>query len=233
MKAGDIITHAEMCHAEGQMLQRGMTFRAPPNHGIILMSQRPNAPYADVLDDDGNLIYEGHDQPRSPTTGDPKALDQPRFTARGSLTENGKFAESADRHKESAYPPARFRVYEKIRDGIWTFRGMFLLTDYRYEQAAPGDRYVFRFVLRAIEDSDESLSTSAPPTHELQTRQIPTWVKQFVYKRDSGRCVTCGSSSQLHYDHDLPFSKGGSSATPDNVRLLCAHHNLAKSDKIE
>jgi hypothetical protein len=36
----------------------------------------------------------------------------------------------------------------------------------------------------------------------------------------------------LHYDHDIPFSKGGSSLTADNVRLLCAKHNLEKSDKI-
>ena len=33
-------------------------------------------------------------------------------------------------------------------------------------------------------------------------------------------------------DHDIPFSKGGSSLTAANVRLLCAKHNLEKSDKI-
>jgi 5-methylcytosine-specific restriction endonuclease McrA len=36
----------------------------------------------------------------------------------------------------------------------------------------------------------------------------------------------------LHFDHDIPFSKGGSSLTAANVRLLCAKHNLEKSDKI-
>ena len=36
----------------------------------------------------------------------------------------------------------------------------------------------------------------------------------------------------LHFDHDIPFSKGGSSITAANVRLLCAKHNLEKSDKI-
>jgi hypothetical protein len=36
----------------------------------------------------------------------------------------------------------------------------------------------------------------------------------------------------LHFDHDIPFSKGGSSLTGANVRLLCAKHNLEKSDKI-
>ncbi|MCX6739514.1 MAG: HNH endonuclease [Candidatus Parcubacteria bacterium] len=32
---------------------------------------------------------------------------------------------------------------------------------------------------------------------------------------------------------DLPFSKGGTSLTTKNIRLLCAKCNLAKSDKIE
>lgn len=36
----------------------------------------------------------------------------------------------------------------------------------------------------------------------------------------------------LHFDHDLPFSKGGISLTAKNVRLLCMKHNLEKSDAI-
>jgi HNH endonuclease len=42
----------------------------------------------------------------------------------------------------------------------------------------------------------------------------------------------CGSTKNLHFDHDIPFSKGGSSLTVANVRLLCVKHNLEKSDKI-
>jgi len=37
------------------------------------------------------------------------------------------------------------------------------------------------------------------------------------------------SSERSRIDHDIPFSKGGSSLTAANVRLLC---NLEKSDKI-
>jgi len=57
-------------------------------------------------------------------------------------------------------------------------------------------------------------------------------VKVEVWRRDRGQCVQCGSTRNLHFDHDIPFSKGGSSLTAANVRLLCAKHNLAKSDKI-
>jgi 5-methylcytosine-specific restriction endonuclease McrA len=53
-----------------------------------------------------------------------------------------------------------------------------------------------------------------------------------VWKRDGGKCVKCESKDNLHFDHVLPFSKGGASITPDNVQLLCMRHNLEKSDKI-
>lgn len=44
--------------------------------------------------------------------------------------------------------------------------------------------------------------------------------------------MLCGSKENLHYDHDLPYSKGGISLTAENVRILCMKHNLKKSDKI-
>ena len=233
MRPSDILTYYEMCAAEQTgMLQRGMTFRSPPNHGVILMSQRSNAPYIDALDDDGNLLYEGHDAPRTPRGQDPKTLDQPRSTPGGTPTENGRFADWTDQFRRGEVPPARFHVYEKLRDGVWSFRGPFLLRDYRLEPSGP--RIVFKFVLQAVNEGPSGEFLPGPSEGaSAQTRQIPTWVKQAVYKRDKGRCVICGATDQLHFDHDLPYSKGGTGATPANVRLLCLRHNLAKGAKIE
>jgi hypothetical protein len=93
-------------------------------------------------------------------------------------------------------------------------------------QVESGNRKVFRFFLKPsakILFNDSTLK---------QTRVIPTAVKVAVWKRDHGKCVMCGSTDNLHFDHDVPFSKGGSSITEKNVRLLCARHNLQKSDKI-
>jgi len=45
--------------------------------------------------------------------------------------------------------------------------------------------------------------------------------------------VLCGSKNNLHFDHDLPYSKGGTSLTTTNIRLLCARHNLSKGSKIQ
>jgi 5-methylcytosine-specific restriction endonuclease McrA len=47
-------------------------------------------------------------------------------------------------------------------------------------------------------------------------------VKLEVWKRDGGKCVMCGASDELHFDHDVPFSRGGTSMTAANVQLLCA-----------
>lgn len=68
---------------------------------------------------------------------------------------------------------------------------------------------------------------------DIQRRRvIPTSVKLAVWKRDGGKCVLCGATDELHFDHDVPWSKGGTSITEENVQLLCARHNLAKRDRI-
>jgi len=61
--------------------------------------------------------------------------------------------------------------------------------------------------------------------------QIPEVVKIFVWRRDEGRCVKCGSQEKLEFDHIIPVSKGGSN-TERNIQLLCESCNREKSDKI-
>jgi len=60
---------------------------------------------------------------------------------------------------------------------------------------------------------------------------IPSAVKQYVWQRDGGRCVQCGSNEKLEYDHIIQVSKGGSN-TERNVQLLCEHCNRTKHGKI-
>jgi 5-methylcytosine-specific restriction endonuclease McrA len=63
-------------------------------------------------------------------------------------------------------------------------------------------------------------------------RIIPSNVKQAVWKRDGGKCVKCGADKNLHFDHIIPFSKGGTSLAEKNIQLLCMECNFEKSDKI-
>lgn len=62
-------------------------------------------------------------------------------------------------------------------------------------------------------------------------RNIPSAVRKKVWERDGGRCVKCGSKENLHFDHIIPYSKGGSN-TEKNIQLLCQECNLRKSDSI-
>jgi hypothetical protein len=121
-------------------------------------------------------------------------------------------------------------VYEKIKPGIWSYNnGVFHLVDSWLEQDEL--RVVCKFKLIAVEGEEDL----AQPTrvNAGRRRVIPTSVKLEVWKRDGGKCSLCGSADELHFDHILPFAKGGTSLTAENVQLLCARHNLAKSDRIE
>ena len=218
-----------MCRREGASLQRGMNFRLGGNHSVILMSLRRNAPYRDRLEDNGTtLIYEGHDHSKTTECPNPKIVDQPERTTSGGLTENGKFHRAAQEAKLGGRPPERVRVYEKIHSGIWSYNGVFHLVDSWTE---PYDgRSVFKFRLVAVEGDEDFDSTPRMPAE--RRRIIPTHVKLAVWERDGGKCVKCGATDELHFDHDLPWSKGGTSMTEENVQLLCARHNLEKHDRI-
>lgn len=227
--ANEIISYLDMCAREGTSLQRGMNFGLGGDHSVILMSVRPNSPYEDRFEGDGStLIYEGHDEPRGPTVADPKQVDQPEFTASGTPTQNGRFHQAAQAHRGGKRTPERVRVYEKLRQGIWSYNGVFHLVDSWCEQN--GLRIVFKFKLVAVE-GEENFDIPAS-THPQRRRIIPTPVKLAVWKRDAGQCVTCGANDELHFDHVLPFSRGGTSVSPENVQLLCARHNLQKGARI-
>jgi len=227
---GDIISYMDMCRQEGASLQRGMNFRLAGRMSVILMSLRPGAPYADRIEQGGQvLVYEGHDLPKGKSNSNPKEGDQTELSPAGTPTQNGLFWAAAVAHKNRGATPELVKVYEKIKTGIWAFAGLFELVDaWKQEE---GGRKVFKFKLQLCEQQGDGLSSEAD---EIQhNRLIPTEVKIEVWKRDKGKCVLCGSGENLHFDHILPFSKGGTSLLAKNIQLLCAKHNLLKRDKIE
>jgi hypothetical protein len=227
--AQEILTHMDMSRREGVHLQKGMNFRLGKSYSVILMSVRPNAPYRDqVLDDGRTLVYEGHDQPAVRGGPDPKSVDQPEKYAGGSLTENGKFLQAALDCRSGSRTPELVRVYEKLRAGIWSYNGVFQLIDAWKEH--DGRRTVFKFKLAA---TDFEINLDSVERIDLDhNRIIPSHVKQEVWKRDKGRCVQCGAIDNLHFDHILPFSRGGTSLDVKNIQLLCVRHNLSKGARL-
>jgi len=224
----DIILYGEMTNREnGIHLQHGMNFESGRGYSVILMSQSPNAPYNDELKDNGlTLIYEGHDVPKNWGFPDPKSVDQPETSPNGTLTRNGKFHRAAQSFKKERRDAEKVRVYEKVKSGIWAYNGVFNLTDSWIE--SDRKRKVFKFRLEATSDTIDSKKQT-----KLDARRIiPTKVKQEVWKRDGGKCVKCGATNNLHFDHVIPHSKGGTSITAENIQILCAKHNLEKRDNI-
>lgn len=75
--------------------------------------------------------------------------------------------------------------------------------------------------------------TIAPISIKVRSRRIPASVRREVWRRDQGRCSfrsdddkrRCDSRSYLQIDHVTPFSQGGRSDQPGNLRLLCGAHN--------
>jgi hypothetical protein len=231
VEAGSVISHTDMCAREGKNLQAGMHFQIAPTHSVLLMSTRRGAPYTDAVEDDGQvLIYEGHDVPRSSVVPDPKAADQPLLTDKGSPTQNGRFYRAAEAARNGERHPERVRVYEKVRPGVWVYNGLFVLVDAWQEESR--GRLVCKFRLKAI-PQDATVHQAQDPSSLEHTRVIPSSVKRAVWARDQGRCRLCGSGDNLHFDHIIPFSLGGSSLTADNIQLLCARHNLEKHARIE
>jgi hypothetical protein len=218
-----------MCDAENaQTIQRGMNFRMNSSYSVFLMSQKSNAPYSDKIYYDGLTIeYEGHDLAKN-YVENPKAHDQPERLPSGKITQNGLFINAVNEYKKNKSRPEVVKVYEKIQEGVWSLKGFFDLIDYKIVN--DGIRNVFRYILKLSDKVENFNSDDLKLNH---TRLIPSQVKKDVWKRDKGKCVLCGESKNLHFDHDLPFSKGGTSLLVSNVRLLCAKCNLRKSNRIE
>jgi hypothetical protein len=145
MEVDDIISYHDVVAQEKVALQKGMNYGVGKNYSVFLMSLRENAPYADALDEfTGMLTYEGHDEPQRARGPNPKEVDQPLTTPRGSWTENVKFFRAAMDFKSGLRErPELIKVYEKISRGIWSYKGFFELID--ANTLSDGKRKVFKF----------------------------------------------------------------------------------------
>lgn len=214
MARNDVISHTEIATRHG-MIQRGINYGKGKKQSVILMSGRKDAPYVDK-EIDGQIVYEGEDVFGSK---DKKGIDQ-------ELTKGNKdLYEAVNDYLQGKRGAEPVQVYEKISSGKWIDRGLFKLIGIR--KVFDGKRYVFRYLLSAGDEKTEIVEKNK----EVASRHIPSDVQIEVWNRDKGKCVSCGSIEKLHFDHIIPFSKGGANNV-ENIQILCASCNLKKHDKL-
>jgi hypothetical protein len=110
----------------------------------------------------------------------------------------------------------------------WLFQGVFYYENEGYtnvevkalalDKRQQRERKIGRAMARVAQGAAAPASARGP---------IPDDVKTFVWQRDRGQCVRCGSKEKLEFDHIVPIAKGGSN-TARNIQLLCETCNRAK-----
>jgi len=92
------------------------------------------------------------------------------------------------------------------------------------------------FVLKQEKDFDKVVKDveafeKMTEAEDARRERLPDSVKLFVWQRDQGKCVRCGSNEKLEFDHIIPFAMGGSN-TERNLQLLCESCNRSKGKSI-
>jgi len=80
-------------------------------------------------------------------------------------------------------------------------------------------------------DRLRKIAARAEDIAEARRERLPDDVRAFVWERDEGRCVRCGTDEDLQFDHVIPVAKGGGNSI-ENVQVLCGDCNRVKSDSI-
>jgi hypothetical protein len=121
---------------------------------------------------------------------------------------------------------------EERRRTYWMFRDEFYWEDEGYDEVEvkalilERETKKNRRVQRAVALMQQTEAMDAP-----SRAPIPDEVKLFVWQRDGGRCVKCGSNQRLEFDHVIPVAMGGAN-TARNLQLLCETCNRSKGAAI-
>ncbi|HEU0075354.1 MAG TPA: HNH endonuclease signature motif containing protein [Dehalococcoidia bacterium] len=121
---------------------------------------------------------------------------------------------------------------EERRRTFWLFQDEFYWEDEGYDELEvkalilERETQKNRRVQRAVALMQQTEAMDAPAR-----APIPDEVKVFVWNRDGGRCVKCGSNQRLEFDHVIPVALGGADAAR-NLQLLCETCNRSKGAAI-
>ena len=156
-----------------------------------------------------------------------------RFQAGGAeasrALSNGTYGRMLRRQHQT---PVLLLLDTERRRSWWMFRDAFYCDDASFSEVEVKALLLVREsqrdrrVQRAVALMEQG-STPAAGIREV----IPGAVKRAVWKRDGGRCVSCGGRERLEFDHIIPVSMGGAS-TARNLQLLCESCNRQKGGSL-
>ena len=127
--------------------------------------------------------------------------------------------------------PMRFTHNDK--EIYWLFDGKFYKDSEDLSRDDVRALLVTRNRMRKARINRAKTIANAPDITSSQMRRgfIPEDTRLLVWERDGGMCAKCGSTTELQFDHVIPFSLGGGS-TSDNLQILCGPCNRVKSNSI-
>jgi hypothetical protein len=129
--------------------------------------------------------------------------------------------------------PPHFPPYGQI----WAYRGKVYLvkgtTGLTYEEIITEIKYAVQKSDNRYERIKRELKAfeAFERAEGMRRERISDSVRLFVWQRDEGKCVKCGSTNRLEFDHIIPVAKGGSN-TERNIQLLCEACNRSKGANI-
>jgi hypothetical protein len=123
---------------------------------------------------------------------------------------------------------------------FWAYRGNVVLLDTKEPRDARNKDREALLIKHHVLQKDKHYEKVRREVEALENMEklegvsrepIPETVRLFVWQRDKGQCVKCGSRERLEFDHIIPVTAGGSS-TERNVQLLCETCNRSKGATI-
>lgn len=149
---------------------------------------------------------------------------------RKALHANANYRQAAQEYFER-----QSREPQRLLNWFWAYRAMVVRVG-PFESASVRDQHLLlikQYVLRREREVEKirrevEILENSENLERAAREPIPEHVRLFVWRRDKGQCVRCGSRERLEFDHIIPVVAGGSN-TERNIQLLCESCNRSKS----
>lgn len=168
---------------------------------------------------------------------DPNSAEPTRVRKNSGLSLDGLRASLDGPRASPPYDPNSEEPTRVRKDGLWAYRSTLVLVkggnQLSLDEVLIGIKHAVLRHDKAFERMRREVEAfeNMEPADIARREQIPQSVRLFVWQRDQGKCVRCGSAEKLEFDHIIPVVKGGSS-TERNIQLLCEQCNRAKGSAV-